>query len=67
MALTASIALVILAGCNGGNDKKWWNQDKAEAPKSAVRVDGQSTTVVGVDGKVEVLLIPQASTDIGSV
>jgi hypothetical protein len=67
VAVTAPVALLILAGCGGGSDKKWWNQDKSEAPKSSIRVDGQSATVAGVDGKVDVLLISHASADLSTM
>ena len=67
VALTAPVALVVLAGCNGGDDKKWWNKGKAETPKSAIHADGRSMTVEGVDGKVDVLLISPASTDVDSM
>jgi len=67
VALTAPVALVVLAGCNGGDDKKWWNQSKAEAPKSAIEVAGQSVSVEGVDGEVDVLLLSPSSASIDSI
>jgi hypothetical protein len=67
VALTAPVALVVLAGCNGGDDKKWSNQSKAEAPKSAIEVAGQSVSVEGVDGEVDVLLLSPSSASIDSI
>lgn len=67
VALTAPVALVVLAGCNGGDDKKWWNHSKAEAPKSEIQVAGQSVSVEGVDGKVDVLLLSPSSASIDTI
>jgi hypothetical protein len=67
VALTAPVALVVLAGCNGGDDKKWWDHSKAETPKSAIEVAGQSVSVEGVDGKVDVLLLSPNSASIDTI
>lgn len=67
VALTAPVALVVLAGCNGSDDKKWWNHSKAEAPKSAIQVAGQSVSVEGVDGKVDVLLLSPTSASLDTI
>ena len=67
VALTAPVALVVLAGCNGGDDKKWWDHSKAEAPKSAIQVAGQSVSVEGVDGEVDVLLLSPTSASLDTI
>ena len=67
VALTAPVALVVLAGCNGSDDKKWWNHSKAEAPKSAIQVAGQSVSVEGVDGEVDVLLLSPTSASLDTI
>jgi len=65
--LTAPVVLVVLAGCNGSDDKKWWNHSKAEAPKSAIQVAGQSVSVEGVDGEVDVLLLSPTSASLDTI
>lgn len=67
VAVSAPVALAVLAGCNGGDDKQWWNRSKAEPPKSAIQVDGRSTGVTAVGGKVDVLLVSPASANIDTM
>ena len=67
VAVSAPVALIVLAGCNGGDEKQWRNQSKQEPPKSAIQVEGRAAAVTAVDGKVDVLLMSPASTNIATM
>lgn len=66
-AVIAPAALVVLAACNSG-ETRWWNHAaQTEPDRSAIRVEGRTTSVAAVDGKVDLLLPAPRLADIDSI